>query len=169
MAALRHSHNFLNHRWDTALRIACSTFNLTEFYPEHLEALQAYLSGQHVYVNLPTSFGKSLIFQAVPLIYDIVKLRAKGTSIMVVISPLKSLMEEQVSFLKELGIPAVCITDESKDNVIEAVMQGRYSHVYAFPECLLSTKKWRGIFAYEVFVENLVGLAVDEAHCIHQW
>jgi superfamily II DNA helicase RecQ len=78
-------------------------------------------------------------------------------------------MEEQVSFLKKLGIPAVCITDKSKDNVIEAVMQGRYSHVYASPECLLSTNKCRGIFAYKVFVENLVGVAVDEAHCIHQW
>ena len=59
------------HCWDDALHVACSTFNMKEFYLEELEALQAYLyfSGKHVYVNLPTSFGKSLIFQAVPLIY----------------------------------------------------------------------------------------------------
>ena len=118
-----------------------------------------------MYVNLPTSFGKSLIFQAVPLIHDIIKLGPKGTSIMVVISPLKSLMEEQVSFLKSLKKPAVCITDESKDNVIEAVRQGRHSHVYASPECLLSTSKWRGISSSKAFLENLVGVAVDEAHC----
>ena len=79
MAAL-HCENIPDHRWDTALPycIACSTFNLNEFYPEQSEALKAYFSGQHVYVNLPTSFGKSLIFQAVPLIHDIVKLRTKG-------------------------------------------------------------------------------------------
>ncbi len=74
-------------------------------------------------------------------------------------------MEEQVSFLKSLKKPAVCITDESKDNVIEAVRQGRHSHVYASPECLLSTSKWRGISSSKAFLENLVGVAVDEAHC----
>ena len=62
------------HCWDDALHVACSTFSIKEFYLEQLEALQAYFSGQHVYVNLPTSFGKSLIFQAVPLIYDTAKL-----------------------------------------------------------------------------------------------
>ena len=154
---------------ETALRTVCSKFNVKEFYPEQSEALKAHLPGQHVYVNLPTSFGKSLIFQALPLIYDIVRLRPEGTSIIVVISPLKSLMEEQVSFLQNLRIPAVCITDDSKDNVIEDVMQGTYSHVYASPECLLSTSKWREIFASKVFLENLVVIAVDEAHCFHQW
>ena len=157
------------HRWDDALHVACSTFNIKEFYLEQLEALQAYFSGQHVYVNLPTSFGKSLIFQAVPLIYDTAKLRPKGTSIIVITSPLKSVMEEQVAALKNFRIPAVCITDESKDNVIEAVMEGQYSHVYVSPECLLSTNKWKEIFRSKTFLENLVGVAVDEAHCIHQW
>lgn len=76
------------HRWEDALHVGRSTFNIKEFYPEQVEALQAYFSGQHVYVNLPTSFGKSLIFQAVPLIYDTAKLRPKGTSIIVIISPL---------------------------------------------------------------------------------
>jgi superfamily II DNA helicase RecQ len=88
---------------------------------------------------------------------------------MVVISPLTSLMEEQVSYLNSLGIRTVCITDESKDKLIQDVMQGRYSHVYASPECLIATKNWRGIFASQTFLENLVGVAVDEAHCIHQW
>jgi superfamily II DNA helicase RecQ len=158
-----------NDCWTIALKTVCSTFNVPELYPEQVEALEKYFSGEHVYVNLPTSFGKSLIFQAVPLIFDAVRFRRKGSSIMVVISPLTSLMEEQISYLNSLGIRAVCITDESKDKLIQDVMQGRYSHVYASPECLLATKKWRGIFASKTFLENLVGVAVDEAHCIHQW
>ena len=129
------------HHWDDALHVACPMFNIKEFYLEQLEALQAYFSGEHVYVNLPTSFGKSLIFQAVPLIYDTAKVRPKGTSIIVIISPLKSLMEERVAVLKNFRIPAVCIMDESKDNVIEAVMEERYSPVYVSPECLLSINK----------------------------
>ncbi|XP_028403969.1 ATP-dependent DNA helicase hus2/rqh1-like [Dendronephthya gigantea] len=169
MASSKHSYDIDVHRWETALRTVCSTFNLKELYAEQIEALHAYFSGQHVYVNLPTSFGKSLVFQAVPLIADVIKPKDNGTSILVVISPLKSLMEEQVAYLTNLGIPAVCITDDSKDKVIETVMQGRYSHVYASPECLLSTSKWRAIFSSKLFVKNLVGVAVDEAHCIAQW
>ena len=118
------------HHWDDALHVACPMFNIKEFYLEQLEALQAYFSGEHVYVNLPTSFGKSLTFQAVLWIYDTAKVRPKGTSIIVIISPLKSLMEERVAVLKTFRIPAVCIMDESKDNVIEAVMEGRYSPMY---------------------------------------
>ena len=93
--------------------------------------------------------------------HDAAKLRPKGTSIIVIISPLKSLMEEQVAVLKNFRIPAVCITNELKDNVIEAVMEGRYSHVYVFSECLLSTNKWREIFRSKTFLENLVRVAVD--------
>jgi superfamily II DNA helicase RecQ len=125
-----------NDCWNNALKTVCSTFNVLELYLEQVEVLEKYFSGKHVYVNLPTSFGKSLIFQAVPLIFDDVRFRCKGSSIMVVISPLTSLMEEQVSYLNSLGIRAVCITDESKDKLIQDVMQGRYSHVYASPECL---------------------------------
>lgn len=155
--------------WNSALEIVCCTFNLKELYPEQEEALKKYFSGQHVYVNLPTSFGKSLIFQAIPLVADTVNLRPKNTSIVLVISPLKSLMEEQVLYLNSLEIPAVCITDESKDIVVQDVIQGKYTHVYASPECLLATDTWRAIFLSKLFMENLVCVAVDEAHCIHQW
>ncbi len=111
-------------------------FTVGELYPEQTEALEKYFTGKHVYVNLPTSFGKLLIFQAVLLVSDLVKLKPKGSNIIVVISPLKSLMEEQVSYLHGIGLRATCITDESKDNLLQDVMQGKYSHVYASPECL---------------------------------
>ena len=149
--------------------MAASAFNITNFYPEQVEALYKYFSGQDVYVNLPTSFGKSLIFQVVHLIWDTLKRRPKGTSIIVVISPLKSLMTEQVSYLNSLGIRACCITDECKESVIEDVIQGSYSHVYGSPECLLATKTWRGAFTSKTFLANLIGVAVDEPHCIHEW
>ena len=62
-----------NDCWNNALKTVCSTFNVPELYLEQVEALEKYVSGKHVYVNLPTSFGKSLIFQAVPLIFDDVR------------------------------------------------------------------------------------------------
>jgi superfamily II DNA helicase RecQ len=86
----------------------------------------------------------------------------------VIISPLKSLMEEQSAYLNSLGISAIFITDEVTGYAIQDVIQGKYSHVYASPECLLATSTWRGVFLSKVFLENLVGIAIDEAHCISQ-
>ena len=94
--------------------------------------------------------------------------RPKGTSIIVIILPLKSLMEDQSAYLNSLGISAICITDEV-NHAIQDVIEGKYSHVYASLECLLAMCMWRGLFVSKVFLENLVGVASDEAHCISQW
>lgn len=156
--------------YNDALEIVCSVFKIRSLYDEQLEALKKYSEGHHVFVNLPTAFGKSLIYQAVPIFSDTMHRKSSGTSVIVVISPLKSLMEEQVNYLKGLGLKAVAITDESNHPYfIQDVINGKYSHVYASPECLLSTSTWRGIFSSKLFQENLVGVAVDEAHCISQW
>lgn len=169
MAASQHKRSFPIDRWNNALESVCSTFNFKELYPEQEEALKHYFSGHHVYINLPTAFGKSLVYQAVPIMYDSLNLRPKGTSIIVIISPLKSLMVDQSAYLNSLGISAICITDEAIDYAIQDVIEGKYSHVYASPECLLAISMWRGLFSSKAFLENLVGVAIDEAHCISQW
>ena len=55
-----------NDCWNNALKTVCSTFNVPELYLERVEALEKYFSGKHVYVNLPTSFGKVLDFSSCP-------------------------------------------------------------------------------------------------------
>jgi ATP-dependent DNA helicase RecQ len=161
--------SYSNERWLNAISTTCSAFKVAKLYPEQLQALDKFFSGQHVYVNLPTSFGKSMIYQAAPIFHDILSIQPIGTSIIVIISPLKSLMAEQVSFLTRLGIRAACISDECEENLVQEVIHGKYSHVFASPECLLATEKWRAIFASKMFCSKLIGVAVDEAHCIQQW
>lgn len=87
---------------------------------------------------------------------------------MVVISPLKALMEDQVCHLMKLNFLAVCVTDEHKDNLVCDIMDGKHTHVYGSPECFLSST-WRWIFSSKKFRSSLVCVAVDEAHCINQW
>lgn len=154
--------------WEKATQEVCNRFGLTSLYAEQSEALCNFFDKKDVFVNLPTCYGKSIIFQAVPIMADVLYRRSKNTSIVVVISPLKSLMEDQVRFLKRLDIPAVAVTEEHDDRLVQEIINGDYTHVYGSPECLL-TSTWRGIFASKKFRESLVCVAVDEAHCISQW
>lgn len=147
----------------------CSTFHFKELYPEQEDTLKHHFSGHYVYINLPTAYRKSLVYQAVPIMYDSLNLWPKGTSIIVIISPLKSLMEDQSAYLNSLGISAICITEEAKDHAIQDVIEGKYSHVYASPEWLLAISMWRGLFSSKLFLQNIVGVSIGEAHCISQW
>ncbi|CAB4012671.1 Hypothetical predicted protein, partial [Paramuricea clavata] len=135
MASTKYTRSFPNDRWNDALASVCSVFTIKDLYSEQKEALENFFAGKHV--NLPTTFGKSLIYQAIPVMDDSVKLRTKRSGIIVVISPLKSLMIEQVAFLNSIGLPSVSLTDAECENV--------------------------------KFKENLIGVAIDEAHCISQW
>lgn len=144
-------------------------FEIDSLLPEQEKALQEFLGGRNVFVNLPTGYGKSLIFQCLPIAADALFERPRASSVVVVISPLRSLMEDQVLYLNELGIPAIAITDEEDPELLQQVMNGNYVLVYGSPECLLSTETWRSIFECQIFKEMLIGVAIDEAHCITQW
>ena len=77
-------------------------------------------------------------------------------------------MEDQVRQPNDIGIPAIAIADE-EDELMQQVLNGNFVLVYGSPECLLSTESWRIIFGCESFKNMLIGVAIDEAHCITQW
>ena len=92
------------------------------------------------FINLPTGFGKSLIYQALPLVCDTVC----GTTgdIVVVVSPLVNLMKDQATKLANIGIPAVTLSDISEENM-KVVERGAFSVVYGSPEAWLKIDRWR--------------------------
>lgn len=156
-------------KWKEAFEAVKAQFELTDLLPEQQEAIKAFFKGKNVFVDLPTGFGKSLIFQSLPIVADIVSGKPRGSSVIVVISPLRSLMEDQVQYLNSICIPAIAITDVEDPEIIQQVLNGNFLVVFGSPECLLSTALWRGIFKSESFSEMLIGVAIDEAYCITQW
>ena len=72
-------------------------------------------------------------------------------------------------YLNNMGIPAIAITNVEDPETIQQVLNGNFIVVFGSPECLLSTHTWRGIFKCQGFTEMLIGVAIDEAHCITQW
>ena len=92
------------------------------------------------FINLPTGFGKSLIYQALLLVCDTV--RGATRHIVVVVSSLVNLMKDQATKLENIGIPAVTLSDTSEENM-RVVERGAFSVVYGSPEAWLKIDRWR--------------------------
>ena len=89
-------------------------------------------------------------------------------SVVIVVSPLSALIEDQVAFLSEKGIKAIkCIDCEDESNKI-SIGEGSYQLVFTSPEVLFN-KNWCDVFHSEILCQRLVGFIVDEAHCVVKW
>ena len=118
-----------------ALQQVCQKFGIKELNPLQKGAIASFvINKRDAFVNLLTGFGKSLIYQAIPVIFDVL-LEAPG-HIVAVISPLVNLMKDQVEKLTSLGIPAATLSeiDEVKAMGVE---KGAFSIVYGGPEAWL--------------------------------
>ena len=85
----------------------------------------------------------------------------------IVISPLVSLMQDQVNQLEKQGISAVSLSETSVRD--DKLISGHYTFVYSSPELLLSNEAVRELIGSKVYKERVVGVVVDEAHCISHW
>ena len=77
-------------------------------------------------------------------------------------------MKEQVDKLKQLGVRAVFVGDACSEDY-DRVHAGYYQLVFMSPESLLTSTDWREMLQNPVYETNLVGLIVDEAHCVKKW
>ena len=112
--------------WKEAMLSVKSQFLIDMLLPEQEDAIRAFMEKGNLFVNLPTGFGKSLIFQCVPFVADILYSRSCCSSVMVVISPLKALVNDQVEYLGNLGIPVINIHGEKDPEIIQQVKTGTY-------------------------------------------
>jgi ATP-dependent DNA helicase RecQ len=154
----------------TAFNRVLKTFKIEYLKEYQVEALEKLLKGQDVFVIQPTGSGKSLIYQSAPVVFDTIYPFSSGRSIALVISPLTSLMQDQVRYLKSVGISAEFIgEDQMSEDANQLVERGECQIVYGSPEAFLSTKRWRAMISNNVYKERLRLVAVDEAHCISHW
>ena len=120
---------------DEAFLRAWSTFKIPGFNSYHKLAIEKFvIQKQDVLVNLPTGSGKSLIYQALPIVFD--SIFKEQSHIVVVVSPLISLIEDHINNLRGLGLSAVNISDPEVDSL--RVEKGEYSIVYSSPEAWLT-------------------------------
>ena len=155
---------------NAAFERVLETFQIDNLKDSQREVLEKLVSGLDVFVIQPTGSGKSLIFQSAPIVFDTVRPLSNAKSIALVISPLVSLMQDQVRYLKSVGISAEFIGDEQKsEEAKQLVERGECQIVYGSPESFLSTKRWRAMLNSDAYKDRLCLVAVDEAHCISHW
>lgn len=145
--------------YQAAQQILKTHFGYDEFRQGQKATLEHVFSGANTLCVMPTGGGKSLCYQIPALVFS-------GTTI--VISPLISLMKDQVDTLQQLGIAATYINSSLSSTEMNERMtmasQGAYKLIYISPERLES-----GLFLQELGNLEIPLIAVDEAHCISQW
>jgi ATP-dependent DNA helicase RecQ len=134
-------------------------FGFDSFRPLQEEIIRDALAGVDVFALLPTGAGKSLCFQLPAL---------ARPGLTVVVSPLISLMKDQVDALTTSGVPATFVNSTLKANEVAARMRalhdGKYHLLYVAPERLMLPGFLANLKEWPVDL-----IAIDEAHCISEW
>ncbi|MCF6293025.1 MAG: RecQ family ATP-dependent DNA helicase [Robiginitomaculum sp.] len=142
-----------------AQRILSETFDYDQFRLNQLEVIETLLAGDNALVIMPTAGGKSLCYQIPAMMLD---------GVGIVISPLISLMQDQVSALNNLGVRAAFLNStqhsfEQKE-VTDQLLAGELDLLYISPERLMLPEM------LELLDKTKLALfAIDEAHCISEW
>jgi ATP-dependent DNA helicase RecQ len=144
---------------DAARTILAERFGHPRFRVHQLKVLGPLLAGRNVLAVLPTGAGKSLCYQVPALL---------GNGLTLVVSPLISLMQDQVGALRRRGIAAAYVNSQldagQRRVILDAATQGRLALLYCAPERLASLTRRLTAAGTRVAL-----LAIDEAHCITEW
>ena len=157
-------------RIDSVIENCCKSYGYSELKKEQRDILRTFLNGKDVFGCLPTGFGKSLCYMLLPKAFDLLYNKTDGTSIIIVISPLTSLMDDQVESCVSRGIKAIAVTrEEESKKKYASVVNGFYQIVYMSPEMIIGTRKWQATLQDDEYQSRLCGVVIDEAHCVKKW
>ena len=144
---------------DVLTQLLKEKFGYESFRPGQLELIQKVLRNENVLGIMPTGGGKSICYQLPALLLD---------GLTLVVSPLISLMKDQVDALNEMGIAATFVNSSLSQEEVSVRLKdaafGKYKLVYVAPDRF-------EMFSFKQLLqqEKISLIAVDEAHCISQW
>ncbi|XP_063436992.1 ATP-dependent DNA helicase Q1-like [Mytilus trossulus] len=167
--------DLFNHALNAALRKRNITYNLKTLQKE---CIQSVLEHKDVFGMLPTGYGKSLIYTVLPdfffihqqlsIVSNITPVLERDTSIIIVISPLVSLMKDQEIAFNTMGIDCAYLGDMDDKVKLKNIENGLVPILLMSPESLFSGK-WRNLLTNKVYQCHLSAIVIDEAHCVEEW
>lgn len=165
--------NMFNHPWSSDVkRVLRERFKLKGFRRHQLDAINATLGGQDAFVLMPTGGGKSLCYQ-LPAVVNTG--RTRGVTI--VISPLLSLMNDQVQHLRAVNVQAASLNSdtlsEEKKQIYNFLREEHPEHyiqlLYITPEMVNKSTAMMNALSQLYNKKKLARIVIDEAHCVSQW
>lgn len=162
-------HSWASHKfpWYERLKeVARINFGVNSFRPMQLEAINATMSNRDVILIMPTGGGKSFCFQAPALL---------SPGITLVVSPLLSLIEDQLLCLESLGISATKLNASSSKSDVKTVHTDMVTtntslkFLYVTPEKISKSKRFMAQLEKCYKANNLKRIVIDEVHCASQW
>ncbi|KAF5624195.1 uncharacterized protein FTJAE_10327 [Fusarium tjaetaba] len=163
----------MKYPWSSEVqRMLKDRFRMKGFRCNQLEAINATLGGQDAFVLMPTGGGKSLCYQLPAVVKT-----GKTRGVTIVVSPLLSLMQDQVDHMKALGIQAVAFNGECsaeyKRQVMSAFNEKSPEHflelLYVTPEMVSKNVNFNNGLETLYRKGKFARLVIDEAHCVSQW
>jgi bloom syndrome protein len=164
----------LEYPWSRDVKkVLLRNFKLTGFRPHQLESINATLAGKDCFVLMPTGGGKSLCYQLPAQVQS-----GETRGVTIVVSPLISLMEDQVAHLQKLNIQAFLLNSSStqeQKSMIKQVLNEEpepekfITLLYVTPEMLSKNLMMVEVFRRLSQRKKLARIVIDEAHCVSQW
>jgi len=141
-------------------RIVKKYWGYNELKDKQIDAIKACIDNIDTLVLLPTGYGKSMCYLIPPLVTK---------KIMLIVSPLISLMEDQKEKLIKMKIPVATLhcNNNDRSSEIDLILAGKISIVYCSPEYFVSNDM--SIVRQFIDSERFGYLAIDECHCVSQW
>ena len=166
--------------------------------PKQVISLESLFLGRDVVAVLPTGYGKSLIFQLLPMLLFTKECIHRGiatqgidkesesfSAVCIIVTPLYSLTHDQIRRLSLAGFrasifnvkcPGIGRTNEDEDLQCDLQMcdqdkltNAQYNFVFAHPESFISCKFGRNLLNSKLYQERVCSIVIDEAHCILDW
>ena len=135
----------------------CTALHIDALRPFQAQALDALIEGRDVLILMPTSAGKSVIFQGFSI---------ETEKLVLVIEPHLALELDQVAGLRDKGVAAAyrnSLQSDKEQQVLDDIEQGKLRLLYLTPEMLQNTKVQQALLAADI-----AGVMVDEAHCVYK-
>ncbi|KAH7364424.1 QDE3-like protein [Rhexocercosporidium sp. MPI-PUGE-AT-0058] len=165
--------SMFDHQWSFEVKkVLRERFKLKGFRRHQLDAINATLSGQDAFVLMPTGGGKSLCYQLPAVVTT-----GKTRGVTIVISPLLSLMNDQVQHLRAVNVQAASLNsdtpDEEKRQIYNFLREEHPEHyiqlLYITPEMVNKSTAMMNALSRLYSKKKLARIVIDEAHCVSQW